>query len=260
MTPFMHFTMDGIQQSYPGDGEALISDNLARLLDVGTGDTFTLQDADRNSITLKVSGIFYNVLYNYVYVTMNTLRSAKGFGSDINCAYLNFGDNDVYEAAAAVGTSDYVMAVTVCKEKQELVGKSLDSMKYIVGLVTFCAGALAFIVLYDLTNINITERIREIATIKVLGFRQWETAAYVFRENMVLTLMGTAVGVPLGIWLHRYVMSNIRIDMVSYDVRILWQSYAVAIALTVLFALIVDFVMYFRLERINMAESLKSVE
>lgn len=72
--------------------------------------------------------------------------------------------------------------------------------------------------------------------------------------------MGTAVGVPLGIWLHRYVMSNIRIDMVSYDVRILWQSYAVAIALTVLFALIVDFVMYFRLERINMAESLKSVE
>ena len=260
MSPFMHFTLNGQTQAYPGDGQVLINDNLARILKVGAGDTITLQGSDMHTLTLTVSGVFYNVLYNYAYVTMNTLRSAEGFGSDVNCAYLDFSGSDVYKSAAAVGASDYVMAVTVCKETQGLVSRSLESMTYIVGLVSFCAGALAFIVLYNLTNINITERIREIATIKVLGFRQWETAAYVYRENMVLTLMGTALGIPLGIWLHRYVMGNIRIDMVSYAVRILWPSFAIAVALTVLFAILVDFVMYFRLDRIDMAESLKSVE
>jgi putative ABC transport system permease protein len=261
MTPFMRFALDGEVQAYPGDGETIINDNLARILGVKKGDTITLEDGDHDTITLKVTGIFYNVIYNYAYVNMNTLRSAKGFETGVNAAYVNFADGaDPYQAAAKAGSSDYVMAITISQQTMDLVGKSLESMKYIVGLITFCAGALAFIVLYNLTNININERIREIATIKVLGFRQWETASYVYRENMVLTLMGIACGIPLGIWLHRYVMANIRIDMVSYDVKILPMSFVIAVALTIVFAIIVDFVMYFRLDRINMAESLKSVE
>ena len=133
-------------------------------------------------------------------------------------------------------------------------------MKYIVGLITACAGALAFIVLYNLANININERIREIATIKVLGFNARETSAYVFRENLALTLMGMVVGIPLGIALHSYVMSQIRIDMISFRTQIYGVSYLLAVALTVAFALAVDGLMRFRLDGINMAESLKSVE
>jgi len=176
-------------------------------------------------------------------------------------AYMNFSaDSDIYEAAAAVAAMDNVAAVKVSQEVRELVDNMLVSMKYIVALVTFCAGALAFIVLYNLTNININERVREIATIKVLGFNQRETAAYVFRENIVLTLMGAAVGIPVGIWLHRYVMSQIKIDMISFNTVIYGRSYLIALALTAGFAVFVEIFLYFRLDRINMAESLKSVE
>jgi len=136
----------------------------------------------------------------------------------------------------------------------------MQTMNYIVILVIVCAAALAFIVLYNLTNINITERIREIATIKVLGFYSGETASYVFRENMALTLMGAIVGLPLGIALHRYVMSNIKIEMVTFDVHVNGISYVYAILYTIAFAIFVDLVMYFKLSKINMAESLKSVE
>ena len=114
--------------------------------------------------------------------------------------------------------------------------------------------------LYNLTNININERIREIATIKVLGFYPGETSAYVFRENNTLTFLGMLVGLPLGKWLHAYVMSQIRIDTIAFDVRIAWQSVMFSMLLTAVFAAIVNVVMYFKLRRISMAESLKSIE
>lgn len=114
--------------------------------------------------------------------------------------------------------------------------------------------------LYNLTNINITERIREIATIKVLGFYARETADYVFRENMVLTAMGAVVGLGLGKWLHWFVMYNINIDMISFKTTIAPASYVWSLLLTFVFAMLVNGVMYFKLEKINMAESLKSIE
>ena len=136
----------------------------------------------------------------------------------------------------------------------------MQAMDYIVILVTVCAAALAFIVLYNLTNINITERIREIATIKVLGFYANETASYVFRENLVLTALGAILGIPVGIWLHNFVMSQIKIDMVTFNIHIDGISFVYAMIFTFAFALFVDIVMYFKLARINMAESLKSIE
>ena len=262
LTPFMNFASGGETLPYPGRGGALINDGLARSLGVAAGDTITLRDSELNELTVTVSGVYHNIIYNYVYVSLDTLRdAAAGFGGGINAAYVNFPSGaDAYASAAQVSAQSAVMSVTVLDEMRSLIDRTLGSMKYIVALVTFCAGALAFIVLYDLTNINITERIREIATIKVLGFRPWETASYVYRENLVLTAMGAAVGVPLGIWLHGYVMGNIRIDMVRFDVKILPASFALALALTLLFAAVVDFFMIFRLRAVNMAESLKSVE
>lgn len=143
---------------------------------------------------------------------------------------------------------------------RERLGSMMDSLDAVVLLVIVSAGALAFIVLYNLTNINIMERIREIATIKVLGFYPGETAQYVFRENMLLTGGGALVGLALGRWLHAFVMHNVDIDLVSFPVRIAPGSYALSVALTFAFSLLVDLVMNKRLGKINMAESLKSVE
>ena len=111
-----------------------------------------------------------------------------------------------------------------------------------------------------MTNINITERVREIATIKVLGFYPSETNAYVFRENIVLTAIAALVGLPVGKWFHTFVMNEIQVDLLSFDVHVEPRSYLLALVMTFAFALIVNCAMYFRLNKINMAESLKSIE
>ena len=136
----------------------------------------------------------------------------------------------------------------------------MEAMDLVVWVIVFCAGLLAVTVLYNLTNININERIREIATIKVLGFNASETAAYVFKENLALTVVGALLGLVFGKLLLIFVMSQIKIDMVWFTVLAEPISYVWSISLTLLSALVVDFVFYFRLDKINMAEALKSVE
>ena len=118
-------------------------------------------------------------------------------------------------------------------------------MTYVVFLVILCAGALAFIVLFNLTNINIQERIREIATLKVLGFTREETAQYVFRENMILTLCGSAAGIPMGIWLHTFVMAQVKIDMISFEANRSFLSYVLSILITFAF-IAIGFISTFR--------------
>lgn len=169
-------------------------------------------------------------------------------------------DADIHEAAAAVSDRNNVLAVSVTQDMRERIGSMMGSMDYIVFLIIVCAGSLAFIVLYNLTNINITERIREIATIKVLGFYAKETADYVFRENLFLTGMGAVVGLGLGKLLHWFVMYNINLDMVSFKTLIMPASYLWSFVLTFAFAMFVNGLMFFKLEKINMAESLKSIE
>lgn len=142
--------------------------------------------------------------------------------------------------------------MSVVQDVRDRVSDMMRSLDSIVGLIIFCAGALAFVVLFNLSNINITERSREIATVKVLGFYPSETGAYVFRENFVLTLFGTIVGLPLGFLLHRFVMNQINIDMVSFNMRILPLSYLFAVALTFVFTIIVDLLMRRKLNRIDM--------
>jgi len=152
------------------------------------------------------------------------------------------------------------MSVSVVADIKDRVENMMKMMDAVVGLVIGSAGALAFIVLFNLSNINITERIREIATIKVLGFYPAESAAYVFREGMALTAMGCALGLAAGKLLHAFIIRQVRVDMVYFTPRIFWTSYLWAVVLTFLFACIVDLFLYFKLERINMAEALKSVE
>ena len=136
----------------------------------------------------------------------------------------------------------------------------IDSLDLLIVVIIACAGFLAFIVLYNLTNINITERIREIATIKVLGFYRGETASYVFRENLILTAIGAVAGLGLGKLFHAFVMSQVQVDQVSFAVRVLPRSYLYSLLLTFVFAVIVNLFMTRKLDKVSMTESLKSVD
>lgn len=136
----------------------------------------------------------------------------------------------------------------------------MKSLDYIVGLVVACACALAMVVLFNLCNISITERVREIATIKVLGFYHRETLFYVFREILILATCGAVVGLPGGWWLHGFIMRNIRVNLVTFNIHVTPLSYAIAFGATILLAIAVCFCLIRKIDRIDMAESLKSVE
>lgn len=246
--------------AYPKEGEAVLSKKVAETYAVKKGDTILLRDSDNNEMHLKVTGICENHIYNYVYIAPESYEKQIGDVVFKN-VYVRLPDaSDIHEVSAALMKADGVTAVTVNSDLLSRISQMMSCMNYIVIIIIICAGALAFIVLYNLNNINITERVREIATIKVLGFYPKETASYVFRENMVLTAIGCGLGLILGKWFHRFVMGEIQIDMVSFNVQINAVSYLFSVLLTMGFAWIVNCMMTGKLERINMAESLKSID
>ena len=254
-------TQSGEEISYPGEGEAVLTAKIAGNLGIKVGDEVTLRDNDMNSLTVTISALCENFVYNYIYINKETYEEQLGREPEYKSAYALVNEGtDIHEAAAAISDRDNVLSVSVTKDMRERIETMMNSMDYIVFLIILCAGSLAFIVLYNLTNINITERIREIATIKVLGFYAKETADYVFRENLLLTGMGAVVGLGLGKWLHWFIMYNIKLDMISFKTIIMPVSYVWSLLLTFGFALLVNGLMYFKLEKINMAESLKSIE
>lgn len=246
--------------AYPKEGEAVLSKKVAETYAVKKDDTILLRDSDNNEMHLKVTGICENHIYNYVYIAPESYEKQIGDVVFKN-VYVRLPDaSDIHEVSAALMKADGVTAVTVNSDMLSRISQMMSCMNYIVIIIIICAGALAFIVLYNLNNINITERVREIATIKVLGFYPKETASYVFRENMVLTAIGCGLGLILGKWFHRFVMGEIQIDMVSFNVQINAVSYLFSVLLTMGFAWIVNCMMTGKLERINMAESLKSID
>lgn len=254
-------TPSGTEIPYPGRGEAVLTAKIAENMGIKAGDRVVLRDNDRNSFTVTVSALCENFVSNYIYINNETYEEQFGREPEYKSAYVSVKEGvDVHKAAAFISDRDNVLAVSVTMDMRERIGTMMESMDYIVILIIACAGSLAFIVLYNLTNINITERIREIATIKVLGFYAKETADYVFRENLALTAIGAAAGLGLGKWLHWFVMYNVNIDMISFKTLIEPDSYLWSLVLTFVFALLVNGVMYFKLEKINMAESLKSIE
>ncbi len=258
---FIRFCSEkGEEIPLPGKGEAILNSKVARNLGLSVGDTLILRDPDLKEIPVRISGLMRNYVFNWAYINEDTYREAMGEAPDYNTAYVKADTEDVYSFGAKLGNAEHVASVSVSDELSKRIDSMMESLNQIVLLVIFCAAALAFIVMYNLTNINITERLREIATLKVLGFYSGETAIYVFRENIILTALGCIAGLFMGYGLHRYVMYNINVDAVSFDVKILPPSYLYGVALTFLFALIVDLALSVKLEKIKMAESLKSVE
>lgn len=253
-------TPDKTAISYPKAGEAVICEKLAKRYRIQIGDTIHLFEENGKEVQAVVSGICENYIYNYIYLNAETYQTACGAFLYKN-VYANITkDADIHAVGAAIMKANNITAVSINADMLVRFSSMMSSMNYIVFVVIACAAALAFIVLYNLNNINITERIREIATIKVLGFYRNETAAYVFRENTALTAIGCAVGLLLGKLLHIYVMHKVDIDLMSFDVHVKAVSYLLSILLTFAFTWIVNRIMTGKLENINMAESLKSVD
>lgn len=256
----MH-TLNGEKIVPPTKGEAVISHKIAENLGIQVGDMVELKDEEFRTIEVKISGIMQNFVFNYIYLHPDTYEQYMGKDIDYNNLYLNVKpETDMHSLSATLMKLDDVTAVTINEAERQRFEAMMSTLDYIVVLVLGCAAALAFIVIYNLTNINITERVREIATIKVLGFYKKETATYVFRENILLTLVGALAGLILGKIFHYFIMECIQIDMISFDVRINPISYFYSVMLTLLFAVCVNKIMEGKLENISMTESLKSVD
>ena len=247
--------------SMPGVNEVMLSVGVAEAMGIQVGDTVVLRNSDMEQLDLTVSGIYDNHVENYAIVLPETIEAQWGAAPEVQMAFLKLEDGmNPHQVTAEISGLENVMNVSVSADLADMVSRMMEALDLVVVVVVICAALLAFTVLYNLTNININERIREIATIKVLGFNASETSAYVFKENMTLTVVGSIVGLFLGNLLLAFVMSNVKIDMVWFKAVVMPMSYVWAVVLTLLSALIVDFVFFFKLDTINMAEALKSVE
>lgn len=262
MADFMVFRdMNGSPLSPPEINQAIVSHSISERYDVNIGDEITLRDADMRELHLEVTGVFENHTYNPIYITAETYESQLDEDIKLNKAFVNLPDDiDKTKRNAEINRISGVISVELFENTKNRMAEMMSSLDYIVLLVIACAAALAFIVIYNLTNINITERTREIATIKVLGFFRRETSAYVLRENLFLTTAGILAGIVMAIPLHSFVMSQIKVDIVDFSTVIFPISFLYSAILTFVFNIIVNLFMEIKLEKINMAESLKSVD
>ncbi|MBO5514016.1 MAG: FtsX-like permease family protein, partial [Mogibacterium sp.] len=249
--------------AFPGQGEAIIVSKLQHDYEINVGDTITLRK-DYREMKLKVAGVADNYVYDTIYMSNETYEQGMGKKGDIKAAYVKLGDgateDEIRSAATIAANYENTAAVQVNADVKDNVSKMMKSLDAVVYVVILSAALLAFIVLYNLTNINITERIREIATIKVLGFRGLEVSQYVFRENLFLTAIAAVVGIPMGKWLLKFVIDNIVVKMIYFEPRLTNTDIILSVVLTFVFAFFVNLVMIKRLANISMTESLKSVE
>ena len=247
--------------AYPGPDQAVLNAGLAESLGLVPGDSIKLRSSELGVLEVTISALCDNYVFNYVYVSTETYVRQLEEAPEYNTLYLKaHAGADPYEEGALLLEDEDVGAVTVNEDTRARVDSMLSRLDYIVVVIVLCAAALAFIVLYNLTNINITERIREIATIKVLGFYQGEVASYVFREINLLSVLGSLAGLAMGKGLHSFVMAQIKIDSMTFACRIAPLSYLISFVMTLLFTLVISLGMRPRLRRIDMAESLKSIE
>lgn len=260
---YIDLSYDGEPVDYPGRGEAAINYNLARQLGgIEVGDEIKLTTSEKKELTVTVSALFDNYVDSFVFILPETCEEQLGEVPEYKSALANAPDGaDVNRCAEALTHDvDGVRGVTLSTDIKERMSSMLDGLLVVVAAIILCAGLLAFIVLYNLTNINISERIREIATLKVLGFYPNEAAHYVFRENLILTGAGAVFGLGLGVALHAFVMNAIKVDMMYFKPHISFLSFAVSIVITFVFAMIVNAIMRRRIDNIDMAGALKSIE
>lgn len=245
-----------------GSKGVILSEKLADKIKVSVGDEVRITDKGIKS-AFVVEGICENYLYGYAFMTPEVYREGFGTEPEYNM-YMCRNAQDIGCTEEALGEEylkeEGVLGVSFIDSSIKSFEDMISSLNYVVIVMVICAAALAFVVLYNLTNINIAERKREISTLKVLGFKNSETSAYIYRENILLTLVGIAVGLVLGVILLRFVIVTVEIDMVMFGRKMYAGTFIIASVLTAVFAAIVNIVMHIRIKKIDMVESLKSIE
>lgn len=248
------------QASLPEDG-ILMTAKLASLLGVQAGDTVTLVDTNNDPFEFSVKGVITNYLGHELYMTADYYQEVFGEESEENTALVQFENG--------LSTNDQSEIFDQAKEKPGVIGTSLNAtqitdfeetlsaLDLVTVVLIISAGGLAFIVLYSLTNINVSERMHELATVKVLGFRSLEVSMYVYRETLVLTVVGIIIGNFLGYGLLSYILNTVAIDQVFFPIVIHWQSYLYASIITLVFSIVVMIFMHYKLKKVEMVSALK---
>ncbi len=246
-----------------GKDGVIITDKLAELIGAKEGDTITIKDVNDTEKEVKVSKIAENYISHYVYMSKDYYENLYGVSYNTNVLLLrdnNLSKEQEEKISTELVTKSEVSTVSIISTVMTLFDDTMNSLNYVVIILIISAGLLAFVVLYNLSNVNISERIRELATIKVLGFYDKEVYKYVSRETMILTAIGIALGLVGGYFLNFYIIGTCEIDMLRFVKIIDPLSYLYSVLITVLFTIIVNIVTYFALKKIDMIGSLKSVE
>lgn len=244
------------------DDGIILTEKMANTLDVSSGDTIYL-GADGEEKEVTITDVCENYMQHYVYMSPELYQELYGEEPEYNSILFDLKDASAQELSQAgeeLLKYDGVMNVTYTNSIEDQLNTMLQSLDLVIVVLIVSAGLLAFVVLYNLNNINITERRRELATLKVLGFYDTEVSSYVYRENIMLTIFSIVVGIVLGALLHRFVITTVEVDAVMFGRVVKWQSYLYSALFTTAFSLFVNWVMYYKLKKIDMVESLKSVE
>ena len=246
-----------------GEKDAILTEKAAKALGIKKGNKLSVESQDGEFTEITITNICENYMEHYLYLSPELYEEIYGKPVEENNIYFKMKDLDE-KKLGAIGENILekraALNVSYTYNMEERLDEMLESLDIVIVVLIISAGLLAFVVLYNLNNINITERKRELATIKVLGFYDNEVSAYVYRENILLTLIGTVAGVLLGSLLHRYVITTVEIDSVMFTRIIENISFVYSALLTFGFSVFVNVVMYFKLKKIDMVESLKSVE
>lgn len=246
------------------DEGVILTEKVANTLGVAPGDSFSYHVSSTQKKDVTVLALTENYTGHCLYMTAGMYEALHGEAPLYNILYLEFNE-DMKEArqqelASQLLMDDTVTSVTLVKDSLESLNDMVSSLNMVVWVLIVAAGLLAFVVLFNLNNINISERRRELATLKVLGFFDKEVAMYVYRENIILTIFGIVLGLFLGAGLHQYLVSTLEVELIMFGRSIEPISYISSVVLTALFALLVNIAMYYKLQEIDMIESLKSVE
>ena len=244
------------------DDGAIINEKLAKLLGVVKGDEITFKDSENNSYIIKVSNISESYLSHGIYMSKAYYADVFGKEAKYNSQFImlddtNYEDDDI---ASKLMESNKVINVTMTSYLSKTTNEAMDTLNIVVIILIISAGGLALVVLYNLNNINVSERIRELSTIKVLGFYDHEVTMYILRENFILTALGIIIGMFMGKILHGFVITTAEADNMMLSPSIYATSFIYSIILTIVFSLIVMFMMHRKLKKINMIDALKSNE
>lgn len=243
------------------DNSCIISEKTAKLLDIDVGDKISLLDNDNNKYDIKVSYIIKNYINQYLYINKNTYNNLFN-NYKINSILISLKDKDKNskEFDKKYISNGYALTIVDNDDMKNSMNDMLSSIDSIVAILIIAAASLAFVVLYNLSNINISERKREIATLKVLGFYPSEVDKYINRETVLLTILGIGIGLLFGSYLSHFIISTCEPDYIMFDRHVYTLSYFYSLFITIIFTIIVTIVTHFNLKKINMVTSLKNVE